>query len=175
MSLKDDAARAAVLLALRDRIGEEAKTAREAVLEGLVDAQAELGVHSVDVTLPDGTKIATASLKEGKGRIAVTNEAAFVAWVKGQWPDQIVETVRPAFRTLLLDRLVPVGGESDAAADPTTGDVAAGVAAYPPPERPTTFQIRFADGGRAEVAAQWRDGRLAGVAEVLAIGTGESA
>jgi len=169
MNLKTLTARTAVLKALRDAIDAELTASRADVLDGLLDARDSLGVKAVDVTLPDGTKVATVTLTEPKARIAVTNEDAFVAYVAQRWPTEVETTtvtktvVRPAWQKKLLERLT-AAGDGDAA-DTETGELVDGVTAYPP-ARPSSFSLRYADEGRDRIAAAYRAGDLGALADL---------
>ena len=160
MTLKQDASRVAVLTAVRDAIDAELRGQRAGVFDQLVAAQTDYGVKSIDVTLPDGTKVATATIVEPHARVAITNEAAFTKWVEAQWPDQIEPRVRPAFLTALLERFKsePEGGD---VFDTTTGALVDGATGYPPRD-PSTFALRFTPGGigRDAIINAWRSGDL---------------
>lgn len=163
MSLKILTARTAVLKALRDAIDAELSGSRADVLDGLLDAKASLGVKSVDVTLPDGTKVASVTLTEPKGRIAVTNDEAFARYVLDRWPDEVAMTVRSAWQKKLLARLKDAG-DGDVV-DPETGELVDGVTAYPPAD-PSSFSLRYADGGRERIADAYRNGQLGELADL---------
>lgn len=167
MSLKILTARAAVLKAIRDAIDEELSGSRSAVLEGLVDAKESLGVKSVDVTLPDGTKVASVTLTEPQPRISVTSEEAFANYVEARWPEEVEvvtrKTVRPAWSKKLLARLADAG-DGDAV-DTETGELVDGVTAWPAP-KPSSFSLRYASGGRERIAQAYRDGQLGELADL---------
>lgn len=160
MSVKTDATRVAVLTALRDAIDEEVRNLRDGTLRGLLDAREELGVKSIDVTLPDGTKVAAVTLTQPSARISVDSEEAFTRYVEQHYPDEVVtETkVRPAFRKQLLDRVADAGDND--VADVNTGEIVPGLTCYPA-GKPTRFSLRFADTGRQDVLDAWQAGALA--------------
>lgn len=160
MNVKTNATRTAVLTALRDAIDEEVRRLRSDTLTGLLDAREALGVKSLDVTLPDGTKVAAVTLTEPSTRMAVESEAAFTAFVTQHYPDEIqtVTRVRDGFRKAFLDRLVDAGDND--AADPDTGQVVPGITCYPP-GKPRQFSMRFAKTGRQDVIDAWQAGALA--------------
>jgi hypothetical protein len=64
---------------------------REA-LEPRLDAD-----ESVAALLPDGTRIGSVKRSKAKRTPVVTDEAAVLAWVRDNRPEEIVESVRPAF------------------------------------------------------------------------------
>ena len=69
--------------------------------------------------LPDGRKVGSVSYVTGSRRAAVTDPAAFLAWVKETHPTEVetVETVREAFRKVVLANPV----------NPDTGEIPPGV------------------------------------------------
>jgi hypothetical protein len=60
----------------------------------------------IGVADDDGTDLGTVTYSSGNRTPKVTNEAAFVAWVAANRPDEVIETtrrtVRPAFVSLVL-------------------------------------------------------------------------
>lgn len=79
-------------------------------------ARAELGDWPAKTravaALPDGTAVGTVTITQGRESLRVTDEAAFLAWVKEHRPDQVetVERVHKAYRKHVLDD-VKDGGE----------------------------------------------------------------
>jgi hypothetical protein len=63
-----------------------------AALEPRLDAD-----ESVAALLPDGTRIGSVKRSKAKRTPVVTDEAAVLAWVRENRPEEIVESVRPAF------------------------------------------------------------------------------
>ena len=163
MTLKDDAARVAVLTAVRDAIDTQLRTMRQTVFHQLNDAHATLGVKSIDVTLPDGTQVASVTIKKPKPRTVVTNTEALTEWVQARHPDEVIPTVRPAFLTALLARFVPTSDGTGDVFDATTGELVNGVTAYPAKE-PDSFALTWTTAGRGQVADAWRNGDLADLA-----------
>lgn len=53
--------------------------------------------ESVAALLPDGTRIGSVKRSKAKRTPVVTDEAALLAWVRENRPEEIVESVRPAF------------------------------------------------------------------------------
>lgn len=73
--------------------------------------------------LPDGTKIASVTLQDGRRSASVTDEAAALAWCLKNYPSEVetvtITSIRPAFMKKLLD----VAGSLPAGPglDPATG------------------------------------------------------
>jgi hypothetical protein len=189
-TVKTDAARVAVLTALRDAIDTGLKTARVDTLTSLLEAYDALGVKSIDVRLPEGTKVGKITLTEAKAQVRLTDAEAFAAWAAELEPDP------PVTSKLVLDvaRLVAdpdavawiqancpdalleekqvdpywrddlldrlVDAGNNNAAHPDTGQIVPGVT-YTPARRPTQFSLRFDPTGRATVGDAWRAGQLA--------------
>lgn len=153
MSLKDTAYRLAVLKALRDAVAAEEANARVFALGDLTAAAEDMGVRSVDVSLPDGTKIATLSLAGGEDKVAVVGEIAFTRWVEENHPTE-VETVTRV-RSSYLAAVLKAGG-----VDTVTGELVPGVGAVPG-SRYTT--VRYTPDGREAVARAWQRGELTGI------------
>lgn len=69
--------------------------------------------------LPDGTKIGAVSIRKGSTSARITDEAAALRWAIDKHPEQIMQAIRPAFVTLLLDAAKKAG----VGLDPSTGEV----------------------------------------------------
>lgn len=162
MSLKDIAARAAVLSTLHDAIGDELKTAKKELEAGLKAAKAETGTQKISVSLDEGPDVGTISLVQPKAAAAVTDSAQFTAWVRANFATEIeqkfVAAVKPGFQKKLLDQITAAGVTEWA--DPETGVihevpgvVMQGRAAY--------TRMTIPDVGKAAIAEAWREGRLA--------------
>lgn len=95
------------------------KDLRSAVTKDMGDRH----VEKVGAYLPDGTKMASVSLNDGRRSAKVTDPAAALAWCLKQYPEEVqtVQVVRPAFLKKLLDVAgsLPVGK----GLDPATGEV----------------------------------------------------
>lgn len=92
----------AALLALEAGLKEQIGEAKRAVL-----ARAE-EVDADRFKTPYGP----VTIGQREGKIEVTDEAAFLRWVKENRPDEIVEEVRASYRkSVLEDRLVVLKGE----------------------------------------------------------------
>lgn len=164
MSLRDHAAREAILKALYDAIGDELKACRADVQAGLDEAQETSGTRQIVATLPDGTVVAKISLTEPKPEARVTDEAAFTAWAVKAYPSEIkreyvgvVTSVQPAFTTRLLGQMTAAG----VPCDPDTGELVPGVEIRA--TRGRSHSVRFEKTGREDVGEAWRRGELAHV------------
>lgn len=163
MSLKDTAARAAVLSTLNDAIGAELKTAKKELEEGLKAAKAETGTQKIAVSLDEGQDIGTVSLVQPKAAAAVADADAFTAWVVENFATEVerkfVTTVKPGFQKKILDQITAAGVTDWA--DPATGVIhtVPGVAMT---GRAAYTRMTVPDAGKAAIAQAWREGRLAG-------------
>jgi hypothetical protein len=151
----------AVLKTLLDEIDAQYKAARAAVQAALDEQQAQTGGTKFDATIPgvDGpVKVGTVSLSSGSAAAAVTDPAAFVAWVRERYASEVTPRltfeVREAWRTDLLARATAAG----AAVDTETGEAIPGVEMRA--ARSRTHSVRFGKDGRALVGDAWRGGLL---------------
>jgi hypothetical protein len=90
------------------------------------DARAELAEQGTRATWR--TDLGTWSLPVSEEAPTVTDAAALVAWCKERYPTEVVEVVNPAFQTVLLSRLEPVG---EVVMDPATAEVVPGLGVRP--------------------------------------------
>lgn len=161
MSLKDIAARAAVLSTLHEAIGDELKTAKKELEAGLRKAKAETGTQKISVSLDEAPDIGTVSLVQPKASAAVTDAAKFTAWVLENFDTEIerkfITSVKPAFQKKLLDQITAAGIAEWA--DPQTGVVheVPGVAMQ---GRAAYTRMTIPDAGRDAIAEAWRTGKL---------------
>lgn len=143
---------------------------RKAVQAGMDEQQRATGSTRFDAMVPgpDGEpkKVATVSLSAGEAAATVTDAEAFEAWVRERYPSEvsvrIVREIRPAWRTDLLARATA----ACAAVDTETGEAIPGVEMRA--ARSRTHAVRFAKGGRDDVAAAWRAGLLGHTLPALA-------
>jgi hypothetical protein len=134
------------------------------------DAFRDTGTTQAQPELPDGTRVATASLAGGGKAASVTNEAAFLAWMQEHHPDEIVVTVRESAKKRILDGSKAAGRPID----DVTGEIPAGVSVgYSTPY----VSLRFKPGGQHAIIAAWRAGKLTGIDLVApeAIESGDAA
>jgi hypothetical protein len=72
-------------------------------------------IEKVGAYLPDGTKMASVALSDGRITAKVTDEAAALRWCLKTYPDEVevqtVQTIRPAFLKMLTEssKAEPVG------------------------------------------------------------------
>lgn len=162
MSLKDIAARAAVLSTLHDAIGDELKTAKKALEAGLKQAKAETGTQKISVSLDEGPDVGTISLVQPKAAAAVTDAEKFTAWVMENFVTEIerkfVTSVKPGFQKKILDQITAAGVTEWA--DPETG-VIHEVPGVTMQGRAAYTRMTVPDVGKAAIAQAWREGRLA--------------
>lgn len=153
MNLADYALRAAVLKTLADEVDNRLAEAKEAAKAAFAEAGATQAVPQ----LPDGTKVATASLAGGDSRSAsVTDENALLAWVAANHPGEIVTAIRDTYKKKLLDAAKAAGKPID----PVTGEVVPGITVG----KSTPYvSLRFRPGGKDAIATAWRAGELAGI------------
>ncbi|MBP5883139.1 hypothetical protein QBA57_28770 [Streptomyces scabiei] len=161
MSLKDTAARTAVLSTLHDAIGAELKTAKKELEEGLRAAKAETGTQKIAVSLDQGPDVGTISLVQPKAAAAVADPEKFTAWVMENFATEIerkfVTSVKPGFQKKILDQVTAAGVVEWA--DPETGVIheVPGVAMQ---GRAAYTRMTVPDAGKAAIAQAWREGRL---------------
>lgn len=96
-------------------LGEQAKKLRSQVHKQMIADHDERKA----AVLPDGTKIGAVSIRKGATSARVTDEAAFLRWVVDKHPEQLMQTIRPAFVAYLLDAAKKAG----VGWDPSTSEV----------------------------------------------------
>lgn len=160
VSLKDAALRTAVLKAVADALKAEAEADRHELFAALVELYKESGAKSLDVRLPDGTKVATISLAIEQSKPVVTDHGALLAWALENRPEWCREI--PA-RTDVAEAAVfeSVEFTPDGQAVTSDGEIVPGVAVTPGGS-PRNFSVRFETHGRSAIAAAWSDGRFGG-------------
>lgn len=94
--------------------------------QALLDALREAGIKQQEVTLPDGSKLASISVAAGRKTARIADSDAFFQWVFDNHPSQVetVKTtrVRPAYERAVLESAKKVGEPIDA-----TGEVVPGL------------------------------------------------
>lgn len=162
MSLKDIAARAAILSTLHDTIGAELKTAKKELEAGLRTAKAETGTQKISVSLDEGPDVGSISLVQPKAAAAVADAEQFTAWVMANFTTEIerkfVTSVKPGFQKKILDQVTAAGVVEWA--DPETG-VIHEVPGVTMQGRAAYTRMTVPDAGKAAIARAWREGRLA--------------
>jgi hypothetical protein len=169
MSTQDDAARVAVLTALRDAIAEELSTAKEGLSTSLSALHKEHGTDRTSAVLPGGEKVATIAWVLPGQRFRVADPVKFAEWCLETHPSEVVTTlmVRATFQTVLLtkERLVVHEG---AVVERDSGLLVEGVEAF---EGAPYARVAFTHSGRHDIAEAWRSGDLD--IRSLAAGTSE--
>ncbi|MGW1615739.1 hypothetical protein ACWCQZ_41085 [Streptomyces sp. NPDC002285] len=164
MSLKDTAARAAILDTLHKAIGDELKAAKRELEDGLRAAKQETGTQKISVSLDEGQDIGTVSLVQPKAAAAVTDAEKFTAWVienfKSEVERKFVTSVKPGFQKKLLDQITAAGVAEWA--DPETG-VIHDVPGVEMQGRAAYTRLTVPDAGKQAIAEAWRSGALAQV------------
>lgn len=165
MSLKDIAARAAILSTLHDTIGDQLKTAKKELEAGLKAAKAETGTQKISISLDEGQDIGTVSLVQPKAAASVTDADKFTAWVVENYATEVerkfVTSVKPGFQKKLLAEITAAGVAKWC--DKETGEVhdvpgvtLQGRAAY--------TRMTVPDAGKDAIAEAWQSGALAHLA-----------
>lgn len=158
MDMQQLAIEEAALKTLADAVMDRLKEVKAAMQEALV----ETGASSVAAKLPDGTKVATISRSDPKPAAAVTDDKAFLDWVRKYSPHNVttrlVTEVRPAYTTALLAEMTAAG--APVVADKETGVVDDVPGVEIKATRSLTHSVRPTEGGREAIAAAWRDGQL---------------
>jgi hypothetical protein len=152
--MKELTRKVALLTALKDAVEAELDAARAEARDVIIKAREELGVKSVEVTIPSGEVVATVTVAGGGVAPAVHYEDTFLRWVKENHPTEVVESVRPTFSKALLGRLEPAG---DRWVDSATGEVVDGIGGRTKSEY---ISVRFKPEGREAVAEAWRGGEI---------------
>lgn len=161
MSLKDNAARAAVLDTLHKAIGDELKAAKRELEEGLRAAKQETGTQKVAISLDEQQDIGTASLVQPKAAAAVTDVEKFTAWVVEHYKTEVerkfVTSVKPGFQKKILEQITAAGVAEWA--DPETG-VIHDVPGIEMQGRAAYTRMTVPDEGKQAIAAAWQANKL---------------
>lgn len=161
MSLKDTAARAAVLATLHAAIGDELKTAKKELEEGLRAAKADTGTQKVTISLNEQQDIGTASLVQPAAAAVITDAEKFKAWVMDHYSSEIerkfVTEVRASFITRLLKEMTAAGVAQWA--DPTSGEIH-DVPGVEMQGRAAYTRMTVPDAGKQAIAEAWQSGAL---------------
>ena len=153
MNLREWSLQAVVLKVLADEIATRLSLVKEATR----DAFNETGATQAVPELPDGTRVAAVTLAGGGGKTAaVTNDAAFLAWMTEHHPDEIVRVVRENAKRKILDGCKAAG----APVDPETGEFIPGVTVS---ESRPYVSIRLKPGGKDAVVTAWQAGELSAI------------
>lgn len=162
MTLKDTAARAAILKALHDAIGDELKAANAKLGSELKAAKESTGARQIGAELPDGTLVAKVSLVTPGPVAVVTDLSALREWVRQVCPTELtsrlVVEVREAFLTSLLKELTAAGVAKWC--DKETGELH-DVPGVQFQARASYQRLTFEKTGREQIAQAWQSGHLA--------------
>lgn len=188
---REAAFQVAVLDALDRRVSKALANARKDA-EPVFAAVKAQGHPQVDIALPSGAVVGKVSIKAGRETVVV-DDAALLAWVKANNPDELEATVspaalsrpdvvayvrklhpdlvahkvRPAYRAKLLGQLTADGE----IASETTGEItkiAETVKGDPTGEFALSFETakKGKPNGRDQIAAAWNSGELS-IADLL--------
>jgi hypothetical protein len=152
--MKELTRKVALLTALKDAVEAELDAARAETRETLIKARDEMGLKSVEVTLPEGDVVATVTVAGGGQSAVVYRENEFLSWVKDNYPSEVVETVRPAFQKSLLSKVDEVDGRF---VFTDTGEVVDGLGLR---DKSEYISVRFKPDGREQIALAWRGGQI---------------
>lgn len=141
MSAREVALRLAALKAVKDALTKEEGSSKGALMDDLDPGDRK------QAALPDGTKVATVSVSQREAAFKVTDERAFLAWVKEHRPTAIVEAVRESDQKSILEGIA------------TSGEMPDGVE-LGEPGAPYVSVRQSAEQAEALVAA-WRRGEVA--------------
>jgi hypothetical protein len=107
-------------------VGEILSGQQTAERAALLDALSEAGIKQQEVTLPDGSKLASISVAAGRTTARVADQEAFLEWVFENHPTQIetlkTTRVRPAYERSVLESAKKAGEPID-----STGEVVPGI------------------------------------------------
>lgn len=151
MNLSEAILRAAVAKLLMEELAAADKETRTQGLALFLAAQDEMGVRSTQIRLPSGEHIANATLPQPKPRIDY-DEAAFLAMVEANHPDEVLRSVNPAWKRA-HERHLAIDG--DTVVDTRTGEVVTYATARPA-GRPRSFTVTFTAEGRDAVMEAWQ-------------------
>lgn len=139
-SLRDLALELAAITVIAD----SAKEAKEKLRTEFAQALEDVGADAAKANL-EGEEIAKVSLIKPKKAAVINDDAAFVKWTKANAPTEIVETVRDAFRRVLLEDIVIQGDDAIYAA---TGEILTFVSII---DKQPYISTRFQPEGRSKV------------------------
>lgn len=139
LTARDAALQAAVMKALGTIVKDVDDRVRRDVMTVLDPGDRKSAV------LPDGTKVGTVSVTEGRQGWRVVDDRAFLEWVREHRPHAIVEQVRDSDKRAILDGIRKTGEVPDGV-EPTQG------APY--------VTVRQSDDQAAAVVDAWRSGAL---------------
>lgn len=175
--LKELAAERAALDLIAERVMEAKKDVARRMQAALDAADKDHGQDRVTASLPDGTDVATITLRKGAVGPVVTDAEAFAVWVRDTFgaeavATRIVREVRPwkaAEVLAAMDALglgmAPVGQPMRAAqwADPETGEIVDVPGVHIKPTSARTHARTWKKGGKDALIAAYLSGELTDV------------
>jgi hypothetical protein len=172
MSIKEAALRTVVLKAISDALKAETDADKAELFGALVDLYEDTGSKTLDVKLPDGTKVATISLVIEASAPEVFDRAALMAWAaenRSEWCNEIPARVEVSEKAALEGvEFTPEG-----IAVTPGGEVVPGIRMRRG-GTPKHTSVKFQPAGRSAIAAAWSDGvfgtALPGMAPALTDG-----
>lgn len=179
MGLKNRNLRFVLRKALMDFLKADLDADRTDHTFDLVKRYEDDGVKSMDVKLPDGSKIAAISLSVPSKSTEVVDDEALVKWAceNAGWllkdhiipavPEQVIPAQAERTEKVLdtealtefLKAVKPVEASGGPVVDPDTGSIVDGIV-YTPEGKPRSFSVRYTTDGREEVVRAWRTGLL---------------
>lgn len=169
-NMRTENLRLALVKAYADALAEFLKNAREDHLDLLMEKYQEEGNKSFNVLLPDGGKVGTITMNQGKASDEITDEAALYEWAapKGGTKTERVPEVPavPAKDVTRLDKRWfddltkhAIEGDDGQLIDSHTGEVIPGLRRTPVPD-PHSFTVRYEKNGRERIAKAYQRGQL---------------
>lgn len=167
MNIKDELRRMALIKAFTDALMDFTKDERANVLSDLLEKYEDEGTKSFNVTLPNGQKVASITLPEGKPVDKTVDEAALFEWAEAQGgidleviPAVAERTVKKVRASWLADKIKgAIEGDDGDLIDAESGEVIEGIKRIPG-AAPSSFTVRFATDGREKLATAYRRGEL---------------
>jgi hypothetical protein len=167
MNIKDELRRMALIKAFTDALMDFTKEERANVLTNLLEKYEDEGTKSFNVTLPNGQKVASITLPEGKPVDKTVDEAALYEWAEAQGgidveviPAVAERTVKKIRASWLADRIKrSIEGDDGDLIDVESGEVIEGIKRVPGAS-PSSFSVLFAKDGREKLATAYRRGEL---------------
>lgn len=157
-NLTDLALEEAALKTLADAVLDRLKVVKATMQEALLAD----GISKVEAKLPDGTKVATISRSDAKPAAVVTDDDAFLGWVRENSAhnitSKVVTEVRPAYRAALLAEMTAAGVAEWV--DKDTGVIHDIPGVEVKATRSLTHSVRPVAGGKEAIAQAYRMGLL---------------
>lgn len=156
ISLPEQALREAALTAIHKTMGETLNGFRTD-MQNTLEA---LGAERLAVSLPDGSRVASITVSNPTPKPAVTDEAAFLAFVQDIAPGEVVtvKVVRPAFLKKLFDDMEKRGTAETV--DPDNGEIIEVEGVEMQTARAASHSVTFEKSGRDALVAAAVAGHL---------------